>query len=414
MKPYLEVLRVSFAYRNGEEVVSDISFALERGDFVGVLGPNGSGKTTLLHLMARLLVPQKGTIRLEGRDIRTFSRGALARKVAVVFQEVPGNIELPCFDVVMMGRIPYLSRFRRETKEDEEAVRWAMEVTATLPFAEEPFRELSGGERQRVLIARALAQKPELLLLDEPTSHLDVAHELEILEILQALTRMGITVFAVFHDVNCVAQFCGKALLLKMGYLLQFGEVNEVLSETSLEELFGVPFAKVVHPFAPSPLFVPLQKPRVRGQRGRVHLICGGGTGAPIMRLLYEAGFSVSVGVVNKFDSDEEVASRLGFPIVREKPFSPLSEEALREAFVLAQEAEYVVIAPTFWGRGNVRNLDLALALQKAGKRVFVLAEALREDHDYTGGEAREKLCALLEGGGVVVDHVRVLLRHMV
>lgn len=414
MRPYLEVSEVSFAYRDGEEVLSSVSFALEQGDFVGILGPNGSGKTTLLHLMARLLVPRKGTIFLEGRNIQTFSRSDLARKIAVVFQEIPGNISLPCLDVVMMGRIPYLSRFQRETQVDEEAVHWAMEVTATLPFAEEPFSELSGGERQRVLIARALAQKPELLLLDEPTSHLDVAHELEILEILKSLTAVGITVCAIFHDVNCVAQFCGKALLLKAGYLLRFGHVTEVLSEKSLEELFGVPFAEVVYPFAMRSLFVPLQGPRMRPQRGWVHLICGGGSGVPVMRLLYEAGFTVSVGVVNQFDSDAETAKRLGFQTVLEKPFSPVSEEAIRETLILARNADYVVIAPTFWGWGNVRNLDLALTLQKEGKQVFVFSSALREDHDYTGGEAQKKLRVLLEGGGFVVDHARALLRHMV
>ncbi len=414
MRPYLEVLGVSFAYRQGEEVVSGISFSLERGDFVGVLGPNGSGKTTLLYLLARLLVPQKGTILLEGRDIRSFPRHLLARKVAVVFQDIPGDVDLPCFDVVMMGRIPYLSRFRKETRTDEEAVIWAMEVTSTLPFAEEPLSELSGGERQRVLIARALAQKPEFLLLDEPTSHLDVAHELDILEILKNLTTMGITVFAIFHDVNLVAQFCEKALLLRAGYLLHFGRVSEVLSEDSLQELFGVPFVEVVNPFASRPLFVPLRRPDVRRKRGRVHLICGGGSGMAVMRLLYEAGFLVSVGVVNQFDSDEEMAERLGFAVVREKPFSPLSDEALREALVLAREADCIVIAPTFWGWGNVRNLDLALTLQREGKQVFIFSDALQENRDYTRGEAKEKLRALLAGGGVVVDHARALLRYMV
>ncbi|MBC7216800.1 MAG: ABC transporter ATP-binding protein [Candidatus Caldatribacterium sp.] len=414
MKPYLEVQGVSFAYRDGEEVLSGISFSLERGDFVGVLGPNGSGKTTLLYLLARLLIPQKGAIFLEGRDIRTFPRRLFARKVAVVFQEVPGNVDLPSSDIVMMGRIPYLSRFQKETRADEEAVTWAMEVTSTLAFAEEPLSELSGGERQRVLIARALAQKPELLLLDEPTSHLDVAHELEILGILKNLTRMGITVFAIFHDVNLVAQFCEKALLLKAGYLLRFGKVSEVLSEASLEELFGVPFVEVANPFAFRSLFLPLQRPGRERKKKQVHLICGGGSGLAVMRLLYEEGFSVSVGVVNRFDSDEEMAERLGFQVVREKPFSPLSDDALREALTLARESDFVVIAPTFWGWGNVRNLDLALALQREGKRILIFSDALKEDRDYTGGEARGKLCSLLEGGGVVVDHPRALLRHMV
>lgn len=414
MKPYLEVSGVSFAYRNGEAVLSDVSFSLERGDFVGVLGPNGSGKTTLLLVLARLLFPQRGKVLLEGKDIWAFPRRMFARKVAVVFQEVPGNITLPCADVVMMGRMPYLSRFEREKKEDEDAVAWAMEVTATLPFAEEPFCELSGGERQRVLIARALAQKPELLLLDEPTSHLDVAHELEILGILKNLSASGITIVSVFHDVNCVAQFCERAILLKAGYVLRFGKVSEVLSEASLAELFGVPFVEVVHPFSLRSLFVPLGEEGRGRKRGRVHLICGGGSGGNLMRLFYEAGFSVSVGVVNTLDSDEVMASRLGFSVVREKPFSPVSEEALQEALALAREAQWVVIAPTFWGWGNVRNLDLALALQREGKTVFIVAEALQGDRDYTGGEARKKLQVLLEGGGVVVEHARALLRYMV
>ena len=413
MRPYLEAVNVSFAYHEGESVLSGVTFALERGDFVGVLGPNGSGKTTLIHLLARLLPVAEGTVFLEGRDIATFPRRLFARKVAVVFQEIPGRLDLPCFDVVMMGRIPYLSRFRKETKADEEAVLWAMDVTATLPFAEEPFSELSGGEKQRVLIARALAQKPELLLLDEPTSHLDVAHELEILNILQGLVRLGITVVAVFHDVNLVARFCEKALLLKKGLLCSFGKVEDVLHEATLEELFGVPFGKVPHPLSARPIFIPLGKRVLKERRRRIHLVCGGGSGIPIMRLLSEEGFSVSVGVVNRFDSDEEMAERLGFTVVREKPFSPIGEEALREALELARGADAVIVAPTFWGWGNVANLDLALQLREEGKPVFVFAEALRKEQDYTGGEAQRKLSELCARGAEVVHHLRELLQAL-
>lgn len=410
MRPYLEARDLSFAYRGGEDVLSGVTFALERGDFVGVLGPNGSGKTTLLHLLARLLCPRKGAIFLEGRNIETFPRRLFARKVAVVFQEVPGHLELPSFEVVMMGRIPYLSRFRRETKADEEAVEWAMQVTSTLPFAEEPLSELSGGEKQRVLIARALAQKPELLLLDEPTSHLDVVHQLEILSILKNLVHMGITVLSVFHDVNLVAQFCEKVLLLKAGFLIHFGRVEDVVREEFLQDLFGVPFAGATHPLSFRPFFVPLWERVERKGRGRVHLVCGGGSGIPLMRLLCEAGFEVSVGVVNEFDSDEEMAERLGLSVAREKPFSPFEEKTLEEALELARRADALIVAPTFWGFGNIGNLDLALRILEEGKPVFVFPECFEKVRDCTKGEAQGKLRALCERGARVVEHPRALL----
>lgn len=410
MTPYLELRNVSFSYHPGEQVISGMSFSLEQGDFVGILGPNGSGKTTLLHLIARLLPPDEGAILLEGKRIESFSRRSFAQRVAVVFQEAPGRLDLSCFEVVMMGRIPYLSRWQREKKVDEEAVEWAMQVTSTLPFAEEPFSELSGGEKQRVLIARALAQKPELLLLDEPTSHLDVVHQMEILSILRELVRMGITVLGVFHDVNLVSQFCDKALFLKAGFLLRFGLIGEVMQEEFLQELFGVSFSETTHPYSFRPFFMPLWGERTKRRRATIHVIGGGGSGIPIIRLLLEGGFSVSVGVVNEFDSDEVMATCLGLPVIREKPFSPVGEEAFEKALELVRRVQALVVTPTFWGWGNVRNLDLALSLCKEGKPVFLFQECFREDRDYTQGEAKKKLEELIGCGAEVLDHPRALL----
>ncbi|MGQ9623388.1 MAG: ABC transporter ATP-binding protein [Candidatus Caldatribacteriaceae bacterium] len=410
MTPYLELRNVSFSYHLGERVISGVNFSLERGDFVGILGPNGSGKTTLLHLVARLLSPDEGAILLEGKGIESFSRRSFARRVAVVFQEAPGHLDLSSFEVVMMGRIPYLSRWQRETRVDEEAVEWAMRVTSTLPFAEEPFGELSGGERQRVLIARALAQRPELLLLDEPTSHLDVVHQMEILSILRELVRMGITILGVFHDVNLVSQFCDKALFLKAGFLLRFGPVEEVMQEEFLQELFGVSFLETTHPYSFRSFFMPLWRKEGEREKALIHVIGGGGSGTPIVRLLLEGGFSVSVGVVNEFDSDEVVATRLGLLVIREKPFSPIGEGTFQMALELARRAQVLVVAPTFWGWGNVRNLDLALFLCREGKPVFLFRECFREDRDYTQGEAKKKLEELVEHGAEVLDHPRALL----
>ncbi len=408
VKELLSVHHLTFAY-SGDCVLQGVDFTLHRGTFLGIVGPNGSGKTTLLHLLARLLPLQEGIICFEGKEIWRYSHTEWAKKVAIVFQEIPTRVSLPCQEVIAMGRFPYLRRFAREGEEDERAVQWAMEMTETWQFAERDFGELSGGEKQRVMIARALAQKPTLLLLDEPTSHLDVLHQLEVMQILRALQREGITIIGIFHDPNVVAQWCQYALFLKGGRVLRFGTTEEVMRKEYLAELLEVEFIEHTHPLSLRPFFTPLEL-RKRPSRGiTVHLICGGGRGIPFVRKFLEAGFSLSVGIVNRFDSDEELAIQLRLPVVSEKPFSPFSEESLHHALHLARKAQWVFIVPTYWGRGNLLNLELARLLLLEGKRVFLLREGFDPRFDYTGGEARKKLAELAHHGAQVLERVEEL-----
>lgn len=409
MSEHLVVENLSFCYHE-EPVLRGINFALPKGAFMGVVGPNGSGKSTLLHLLAGILPLQEGRIVLGGTDVRLCSRLEWARKVAIVFQEIPARVDLPCGEVVSMGRFPHLGRWRREREDDEQAVAWAMETTHTLLFADRDFSELSGGEKQRVMIARALAQKPELLLLDEPTSHLDVLHQLEVMRILTDLSEQGITIIGVFHDVNIVAQFCHRVLLLRRGTALGYGPVETMMTRDRMTELLEVEFWETTHPVSLRPFFMPLAERREKPKNVWVHLICGGGQGIPVMRRLLEEGFLLSVGIVNQFDSDEEFAARFKLPVAREKPFYPFSQEAFQEAYRLARGAQVVLIVPTYWGEGNLLNLELALSLLREGKKVLLLAGSLDPKLDYTGGKAVRKLEELCRGGAQIISGVESLL----
>ncbi len=415
MKEYLQVKDLSFSYSQ-RKVLDKLTFSVKKGELVGIAGPNGAGKSTLLHLLAGLIAPERGEIIIGGKEARFLSRRMWSKKVAVVFQEVPQNLELTSQEVVSMGRLPHLGRWQREREIDEEKVFWAMKITSTTVFSDRRFSELSGGEKQRVMIARALAQEPELLLLDEPTSHLDVLHQLEIMDILLELRAGGVAIVSVFHDLNLVSQFCDKALLLREGRMLSFGRVEEVMKAEEVAKLSGVEFLETTHPFSLRPFFMPLRKIKNEVFRGKIHLICGGGSGSPLMRELLEAGFYLSLGVINQLDSDEELARKLGIPVVQEKPFSPFSPSTMEEAYRLAQKADFVVIAPTYWGRGNLPNLDLAERLVRENKVVLILEEALDSRFDYTGGEAQKKLEKIIEEGGRVVkdlSHLLLFLEHL-
>lgn len=412
MSEYLAAKELSFYY-GSLPAVRRVSFEVERGDFVGVLGPNGSGKSTLLSLLAGLLEPAQGKVYLEGKDLLKLSRKARARKIGMVFQSFPEELDLPCQEVVMMGRFPHWRRWQKETPKDYQAVRRAMQQTTTLHLAEQPFTQLSGGEKQRVMIARALAQEPELLLLDEPTSHLDILYQLEIMAILTQLREQSITILCVLHDPNLAAQFCNKALFMKEGKIFAFGKIEEVMQSSILGELFGVELLEETHPYTLRPFFMPLSINTLQKHPLKVHLICGGGSGKPLLRLLLQKGVEVSLGVINRLDADEEAARKLGLEMVVEKPFSSIQKENLEKAEQMAMQKDYVLIAPTFWGEGNIANLRMALSLQEKGKKIFLLEKCFDPKFDFTAGKAGQYLETLRKKGALVFKDPTLLLDYL-
>jgi iron complex transport system ATP-binding protein len=237
----LSVSKVSFAY-DGQVVLTDITLDIGAGDRVAILGPNGAGKTTLLRLLCGSRSPGTGSVFLNGRRLNTVPRPELARKIAVVPQDLTVPFAFTAREIVELGRTPHLGLLRGFRSEDRRAVDQAMQLTDTTGLSDRIIHELSGGERQRVVIAMALAQQPEILLLDEPTHLLDIARQAEILDLINELNlKMGLTVVAAIHDLNLAGRYFNRLLLLHGGAVLAEGPPAAVLRAEIVEEAYGGP-----------------------------------------------------------------------------------------------------------------------------------------------------------------------------
>jgi iron complex transport system ATP-binding protein len=239
MKPAIETQRISFAY--GRRTVLDgLSFSVERGEMIAVLGPNGSGKTTLLKILSGVLSP-KGEVKLNGKTVESYARRELSKLFAVVPQESRVSFPYTVAEVVLMGRAGYHSPFALEGKKDLDVARASMELTDSLSFADRYLHELSGGEKQRVMLARALAQEPEILLLDEPSAFLDLKHQIQIFELMRRLNReRSLTIVAALHDLNLAALFFRRLVMLRAGKIHCDGAPSVVLTEKTIEEVYDI------------------------------------------------------------------------------------------------------------------------------------------------------------------------------
>jgi iron complex transport system ATP-binding protein len=243
--PLLELRDVGFTYGSSDGrarafSLSEVSVAVAPGEIVGVIGPNSAGKTTLIRLVTRVVRPTSGAIRLNGDDLASLSPWALARAVAVVPQEAPVGLRFSVEQLALMGRYPHSPSRFFESAEDREVARAAMAATGVLPLAALPVERLSGGERQRALLARALAQAPQLLVLDEPTAHLDLRYQVECARLLARVNReQGMGVLLVSHDLTLAAQLCDRLLVLAEGRVVRLGPPAEVLDAALLEAVYG-------------------------------------------------------------------------------------------------------------------------------------------------------------------------------
>jgi iron complex transport system ATP-binding protein len=248
----LEVREIRFRY--AEPVLKGITFAMSDGELLGVLGPNGSGKSTLLKIIVRVLEPESGKVMFDGRDITTMPRRRTASLIGYVAQESTQRFPFTATEYVLQGRFAQGRLVGFESEEDVREAERAMEMTETAEFATRFVGELSGGERQRVMLARALASRPRLLVLDEPVANLDIAHQVKMLDLVKGLTRSaGISAIVVTHELNLAAEFADTIMLMKAGETLAIGEPREVLTEDLLRAVYGTPLLVDVSPASGAP-----------------------------------------------------------------------------------------------------------------------------------------------------------------
>ncbi len=276
--PVLSLRDVGFAYPTARGTaargfaIRDLSFAVEPGEILGLIGPNASGKTTVVRLASGLLAPACGSVELEGTPLAALGRAAVATRIAVVPQDVPRGFPYTVEELVLMGRFPHAPGRYFESRADREAARAAMGEAGVEALAAEPLDRLSGGERQRVLLARALAQRPRLLILDEPTAHLDLRHQVACVSLLRRLNRAaGLAVVLVTHDLGLAGEVCDRLLLLDAGRVVSLGAPEAVLDAATLESVYGCSVEVTKHPGSGRPAVAvvwPDPDPRA-GREGR-------------------------------------------------------------------------------------------------------------------------------------------------
>ena len=257
----LSIEHVSFSYPNNRLVLHDINMSIEAGEAVGLIGPNGSGKTTLLKLASGVLHPTIGKVLLENLNLNWLSRNKIAQRVAVVPQQFHVPFAFTVGEIVMLGRTPFIKLMSGEKEQDQQIVQHTMELTGIIDIEKRVFNELSGGERQKAILALAMAQQPRLLLLDEPTTHLDINHQIELLHLVKNLNHeQGVTVVAAMHDLNLAALYFDRLILLKNGSVFADGSPPDLLTKNIIEEVYSTTVQVTQHPTAKTPYVIILPK----------------------------------------------------------------------------------------------------------------------------------------------------------
>jgi iron complex transport system ATP-binding protein len=402
LPPALAFESVSFGYGR-RQVVRDVSFHLESGEMVGLLGPNGAGKSTLLHLGAGTLRPAGGIVQLQGDDVSRLSRREVARRLAVAPQEFSVQFAYTVRQIVELGRMPHHDLLSMPQREDARAIEGALEAAGVEHLADRVFNDLSGGEKQRVIIALTLAQEAPILLLDEPTAHLDIRYQIEILELLRRLNaERRLTVLAALHDLNLAARYFPRLMLFRETIVAN-GPPARVLDAELLTSVYETPVRvgilrgedhlSVLPPGQDNPL---VWQPETRnsGMVAKIHVIAGGGSGELVMRALADAGITFSAGPLNAGDSDFALAQRLATSCIVEPPYAPVSAEGLNAAHMRMLDAQAIILCPTPLGSGNIVLIEETLAARCAGRKVILLEPTATSTGDndvlLAGVEARD------------------------
>ena len=358
---YFQTKNMTVGY-DGQPLIRDITIGVERGEIVTLIGPNGAGKSTILKSITRQLKTIAGTVEINGKSLRTLSHRELATRMAVVLTERMKPELMTCRDVVATGRYPYTGHLGILTKEDEACVTSAMEAVHALELAERDFNAISDGQRQRILLARAICQEPEIIVLDEPTSFLDIRHKLELLSILRSMAKeKGIAVVMSLHEIDLAQKVSDRILCVKGDTIARCGAPEEIFDEASIRALYDIDQGFY------DPRFGSIELPRPEGE-ARVLVLSSCGNGIPVFRALQKRGISFRAGILYTNDVDYQLARLLAEEVIEERPFCEISDAAFDRAVECVRLSRIVIDAGVEIGDCNRRMRALLKAAEELGK----------------------------------------------
>lgn len=356
MEGYFKTRDLCVGY-HGKVLIRDIQVEIEKGKILTLIGPNGAGKSTILKSITRHLKPIGGQVTMGSQEISQWSPRDMAKQVAVVLTERIRPELMTCAEVVAMGRYPYTNLLGHLTKEDEQKVREALEMVHAMEIADQDFMTLSDGQRQRILLARAICQDPEVMVLDEPTAYLDIRHKVELLEILRKMARdKGITVIMSLHEIDLATKISDYLLLIRGETIQGFGPPETLLKQDTIEKLYDLQSGSY------NLLFGSVELAKAQGEP-TTFVVAGGGYGIPVYRALQRKAVSFATGVLYENDLDYPVARELSDHVVGAPAFAPMEESRFSLAEQLLLKCTKVIDAGTPIGpynRFNARLLELA------------------------------------------------------
>ena len=355
-------------------IVNQVNIEGLRGQMICLLGPNGSGKTTILRTLAGLLSPVSGYVEVNGNDMKNQKKSEIARQLSVVLTDTVTPRLTTVYDIVAIGRSPYTNFFGRLSESDKEIIDESLRTVGAESLKHRYITELSDGEKQKVMIARALVQEPRLIILDEPTSHLDIRHKVEVIRILQKLvSEKDITVILSLHDIDLAIKGCKTVLLIKDNEVVAQGSPEEVIQSGSIGKLYNVSGA-IYNEL--------LGAVEIEGKSGSdIFVIAGNGTGINLYRALSREGYGVITGILHENDIDTQIARAICSGVITQPAFTDIGEDKFSEAASYINSVPVVIDTGFPIADGNMKNQELIKYAAARGKTVY----SLRKDGSVSG-----------------------------
>lgn len=358
---YVSLRELSVGY-DGAALIHDITLDIQKGEIVTLIGPNGSGKSTILKTISRQLKALAGVVVIAREDLRSLSGQQLAERMALVLTDRIRPELMTCRDVVASGRYPYTGRLGILSREDEEKVMRALEIVQALAFAQRSFHAVSDGQRQRILLARAICQEPEIIVLDEPTSFLDIRYKLELLSILRRMAKEeGVTVVMSLHEIDLAQKISDRILCVKGDTISLYGAPEEVFERENLRALYDIESGAYDPVFGSMELSPPAGVPEV-------FVLSAGGTGIPVYRRLQRQNVPFRAGILYTNDVDYHLARLLAAEVVTEKPFCEIGDKSYARALACTRASRRILNAGVAIGPCNRRMGALLSETENTGR----------------------------------------------